>query len=458
MDTVAKRTIEELIELLVAEQWRVERAAGWTQARAKYGTEEEWRRDFVSSARRRHRELYLEGQVTQEEEPGRNLSQGDSQECRTGTGAAGFAHEVETDAELAFYDPGETTYDQATFITRSLAEAQSRAALEAAQQNVSLEDVVPRPDFELPRHYIWTIQSLGLPIPLGKFGQPFLKGWAWENFNPLRLWQSVGTETRVVRGDELWIRLAREAIRLPFEYRSHAQRIVVSEAHRVQPAGWVTKVLPREGEVAEVDVWHLCVNNALYMPLAVRRQYTYCARSDTLYREWDAADLGIYVVMRSCGPEGETKKEKREKKEKHRREGGTGVEKSLVAQWTVLVRNAVMWAAERWDGSEESIFEHLLTCGFARDRMLRGGDVHDYVLRMKELDEKLVATKDVVEAERERRGDSVDPKGVMARAKCLMELACERVPAGRPIVRCKVKDNDPIGQELRKGLMRSGRT
>ncbi|EJD42786.1 hypothetical protein AURDEDRAFT_168030 [Auricularia subglabra TFB-10046 SS5] len=392
-----------------------------------------------------------------------SVSQGVEEKRESGAGTGAIARPLDGDGDLAYYDPDAATYEQLTFISRALVKSQEEDECAA----------LPEANFDLPKHYIWTLESLGLPIPLGRYSQPFFTGSAWEDFNPMRLWQAAAGEPRVTKGEELWVRLAIDAARLPFEYRSHAQRIVVSEAHRVQPPGWTRKVLPLPGDVGEVDVWHQCVNNALYMPLAVRRQYSYCRQSDTLYREWDAADLGIYVILRACGPEGETKKEKREKKEKHRRGVESGAEKSVVAQWTSLVREAVLWGAKNeqqtpetahtgprryaGDGSPRSIFEHLLQCGFERQRMAATGDVYGYVVRTKELDEKLLQLKDKVEAVGDGHGRALEPKEVMARAKCLMELALPRIAEDRPIVRCKVKDGDPIGRVVREEMSKSRR-
>ncbi|EJD32783.1 hypothetical protein AURDEDRAFT_178120 [Auricularia subglabra TFB-10046 SS5] len=147
-------------------------------------------------------------------------------------------------------------------------------------------------------HFIWSVEEYNTPIPLGRYGQPHLESSAWEDFNPIRLWKEVGG-SKVERGDSFWVRLALDAWRLPFEFRSNAQRIIVSEAHRFKAAGSTRFVLPLDGEVPEVDIWHQCVNNALYMPLAVRRQYSFDPKTKALYREWDAGDLGIYLTMRA---------------------------------------------------------------------------------------------------------------------------------------------------------------
>ncbi|EJD47302.1 hypothetical protein AURDEDRAFT_163515 [Auricularia subglabra TFB-10046 SS5] len=168
------------------------------------------------------------------------------------------AHDIE------FFDPDVASYDQADFIRRGM-----DAELALASKRREALRALPEPSFHVPPHFIWTMEQYNLPIPLGKFGQPSWPGSAWEDFNPLRLWAD-GDDGRVSRGDPLWIRLALDAIKLPFEFRSNAQRIVASEAHRFTASGCSKPVLPLEDEAPELDVWTDCAHNPLCMPVAVR--------------------------------------------------------------------------------------------------------------------------------------------------------------------------------------------
>ncbi|EJD37354.1 hypothetical protein AURDEDRAFT_129544 [Auricularia subglabra TFB-10046 SS5] len=217
-------------------------------------------------------------------------------------------------------------------------------------------------------------------------------------------------------------------------------------------------VLPMEGDVAEVDLWHQCVSNALYMPLAIRRQYTLDKARGILYREWDAGDIGIYIVMRACGPAIESQRVRK----KRRGEGNTEI-KSVGANWAELFRAAVLWGCDsslrvegefsrprQYSGPEtpEAVYMHLLRCGFTRDRMAKGGDVYEYAFRLKRLDTEFRERKSRIESS----GELGDAKSIVARVKCVMELKEPRIPPGRPVVRCKVTEKDPLAKELMREL------
>ncbi|EJD51498.1 hypothetical protein AURDEDRAFT_159232 [Auricularia subglabra TFB-10046 SS5] len=367
---------------------------------------------------------------------------------------------IETRSTLEGYFDGDAgTYDQLSFVQASVVEntmwrsAAARTLAEASARRTS--------------HFIWTMEEYNTPVPLGKYGQPYFKDSTWEDFNPLRLWKDI-SPGRVTKGDELWVRLAVDAAKLPFEYRSDAQRIVVSEAHRVKVVrdGVSRFVLPVDGEVAEVDIWHQCVNNALYMPLAVRRHYSYDRKTKQLFREWDAGDLGIYVIMRACGPEGEKRREKEKRKQ------GEGDRRSVAASWTEQFRRAVLFAVRgplnegpagsaehtrprryQGDENEAAVYEHLLRCGFSRERMEAGGDVHAYAKRMEGLETQFQELRAVLVGEGGTE-DGLDSKDLVARAKCRLELRGDRMDSGRPRVRCRVRAKDPLGQELIKELTR----
>ncbi|EJD35668.1 hypothetical protein AURDEDRAFT_175247 [Auricularia subglabra TFB-10046 SS5] len=213
--------------------------------------------------------------------------------------------------DFAFYDPEVAVHDQRQFIEQSLAAYLTLASKQHLAPSALSEQGLPDPP--LPP---WANDRYSFSVSLGKFGQPSWPGSAWENFNPLRLWDNVDGGI-IHRGTPLWIRLVEDAVKLPFESRSNAQRLVVSDGHRFIPRGRRKPVLPLDGNAAELDIWSLCAQNAVSMPLAVRKQYAYHRPSRTLYREWDAADVGIFLTIRSCSPPSEAKEAKR-KREKSR--------------------------------------------------------------------------------------------------------------------------------------------
>ncbi|EJD34128.1 hypothetical protein AURDEDRAFT_176822 [Auricularia subglabra TFB-10046 SS5] len=350
------------------------------------------------------------------------------------------------EANLAgeFFDGDTGTYEQKGFVMRSV--------FENADWREGRSIALRRPT----AHFIWTVEQYNTPVPLGRYGQPHLEESSWEDFNPMRLWKEVG-DGRVNRGDALWVRLAHDGSRLPFEFRSNAQRIVVSEAHRLKAPGSSRFVLPLDGEVAEVDVWHQCVNNALYMPMAIRRQYSFDEKKRLLFREWDAGDLGIYLTMRACGPDMERRRgRERKTEEAHPTKYGTG-------SWTELFRRAVLSGEKeesgveveyskprRYNGPDEpsEAFKHLRSCGFAAERMEVGGDVWEYARRLEVVDGEFLALRgQLVE-----QASGMDTKDIVAVAKCQMELRGDRLPAGRPVIRCKVREKDPLGKQMIKEL------
>ncbi|EJD45731.1 hypothetical protein AURDEDRAFT_114037, partial [Auricularia subglabra TFB-10046 SS5] len=207
--------------------------------------------------------------------------------------------------DFAFYDPEVAAHDQREFVEKSVAKERALAVKQRGAPSALSE-----PCFTVPPHFTWTADLHNLPFPLGKFGQPSWSGSAWEDFNPLRLWDNIDGGI-IHRGTPLWIQLVKDAAKLPFEFRSNAQRVVVSDGYRFVPRGKTKPILPFDGEVAELDVWSLCAQNAVSMPLAVRKQYAYHQASKTLYREWDAADMGIFLIMRACSPGKEGKEAKK---------------------------------------------------------------------------------------------------------------------------------------------------
>ncbi|EJD42843.1 hypothetical protein AURDEDRAFT_126208 [Auricularia subglabra TFB-10046 SS5] len=202
-----------------------------------------------------------------------------------------------------------------------------------------------------------------------------------------------------------------------------------------------------DGACRNVVVAWLDDNAAFFDPEAAtyNQQYTFDRSSQTLYREWDAGDIGVYLIMRACGPEGEKKRGK----EKRKRDGDG--QRTATANWTELFRRTVLWGGEQSSGAEmeiaafsrprryegeedlQSIWRHLATCGFAKERMRKGGDVHDYALRMAVLDEEFQEVK--ARVEKEQKSGSGEGRDIVAAAKARLELAAERIAPERPLGR-----------------------
>ncbi|EJD52228.1 hypothetical protein AURDEDRAFT_120743 [Auricularia subglabra TFB-10046 SS5] len=236
--------------------------------------------------------------------------------------------------------------------------------------------------------------------------------------------------------------------------------------------GWRKPVLPLDGEAPELDLWADCAHNPLCIPIAVRRQYAYHKSSDTLYREWDAADLGIHLILRACTPPPLKEAQNSAKAESF---GNIGGEMNRRRTWTERVRQAVEWANNNqttWrnksvgggtrgpdiqyskprpymgKGDEEDVFRHLASCGFHVDRLLQPGDVYAYLKRGQELEKKLKEHKKQVKEESGLTDESL----IVARARSLLEAERDGVPAAHPIVRFKVKASDAVAREHLKAL------
>ncbi|KZV91967.1 hypothetical protein EXIGLDRAFT_693200 [Exidia glandulosa HHB12029] len=266
--------------------------------------------------------------------------------------------------------------DDASYYDDALVQVVEHANLNVAMQNID-KTTLPQVNWNSPTKYDFMIQATNLPIPLGQFNQPFLPSWAWENFDPRRLWHSTVNGAYVAPGSELWQRLALEASSLPFECRSPAQRILVCVAHLFVSSPKDAPLLPAcPGETPEPNFRLLLQTNARYVPHGVRRRYR--VQDDILYTEWSVADVGIYLRIQMCKNT-----------------------KSKV-KWPDLVRKAVLWGRKQdrarlesvprtyhapgpYKGNESSdseVFEYLASCAFTVEQMVGDrGVVYNYVLR-----------------------------------------------------------------------------
>ncbi|EJD44818.1 hypothetical protein AURDEDRAFT_124923 [Auricularia subglabra TFB-10046 SS5] len=82
---------------------------------------------------------------------GRDMSASEGVEEKTeiGTGTGAIARALDGDGDLAYYDPDAATYEQSTFISRALVKSQEEDEFAA----------LPEANFDLPKHYIWTLDT-----------------------------------------------------------------------------------------------------------------------------------------------------------------------------------------------------------------------------------------------------------------------------------------------------------
>ncbi|KZV80147.1 hypothetical protein EXIGLDRAFT_705784 [Exidia glandulosa HHB12029] len=266
--------------------------------------------------------------------------------------------------------------DDASYYDDALVQVMEHADLTVAMENID-KTKLPQVNWNSPTKYDFMIKATNLPIPLGRFNQPFLPGWAWEDFDPRRLWHNTINGAYVAPGSELWQRLALEASSLPFECRSPAQRILVCVAHLFVSSPQDGPLLPAcPGETPEPNFRLLLQTNARYVPHGVRRRYR--TRDDVLYTEWSVVDVAIYLRIQMCKNTKSTVK------------------------WPDLVRKAVLWGRQQdreqlesvprtyhapgpYKGNEQSdseVFEYLASCAFTVPQMVDdNGVVYNYAMR-----------------------------------------------------------------------------
>lgn len=245
--------------------------------------------------------------------------------------------------------------------------------------------------------YTLTRRKGNVPVPVGKFGQPFWPGSAWEDFDPRRLNEEKMKEKGricefVAVDSELWEFLVMDARSIPFRYRSWSQRRLVSYALRVD------KVLTA-AERQEPDVLAMCRFNPLGLPFPIRRQYRHDDQTDTFYVEYDVGDLDLHCLLKIMGP---AKRKDRSYQEQYGR-WLRGVDR-VVLSW--LPNNLETAKALKIDDTLNhnkmycdydlallpneqvpgSIYQHLRSCGLSLRRLLEGGDFHDYIKRSRHME------------------------------------------------------------------------
>ncbi|KZV89778.1 hypothetical protein EXIGLDRAFT_721081 [Exidia glandulosa HHB12029] len=205
------------------------------------------------------------------------------------------------DPQVAFEDLlHEVGYDSVAQDAANAAKLSTHDAIDAHIE--SLRSVVGAThsrglDRVLLMHFVE--DGAALPVPLGKEGHPFYKGWAWERFRTHRLVKEKCADPRdyVSPNHPLFKKLAIEASELEFMHRSATQRDVVSIALQV-PALKASLF----STVPEPDVLEMCKTNATLLPAAVRRQYFEDVAGDAVYTEFCVHDLTLYILLHCAGP------------------------------------------------------------------------------------------------------------------------------------------------------------
>ncbi|EJD34964.1 hypothetical protein AURDEDRAFT_175959 [Auricularia subglabra TFB-10046 SS5] len=290
---------------------------------------------------------------------------------------------------------------------------------------------LPTADSSRPSAYILYQASSGfrVPLPVGRYGNPFLKGWLWGEIDSRRLFGATERQGRILNNSKHFKQLAAEAVQLPFAFRSMAQRLVVSWALRNQ-------TLPLPGWAKEVDILFECKHNPNQIPFSVRRQHSISATTSTIYTEWDVLDLDCYLVYRAARPKVQTS----------RARGGDDR-----LDWPAVVRAAITFgtrcssdclARERQpeysdgpqaysgSGHPAHVFEHLRRCGLHEERLTSAeGDFRLFMDRYAAVDAERRALQAQFRATYGKTGQDKEQAWIDA------HRACPAIPEGRPVLR-----------------------
>ncbi|EJD33818.1 hypothetical protein AURDEDRAFT_177113 [Auricularia subglabra TFB-10046 SS5] len=295
----------------------------------------------------------------------------------------------------------------------------------------SLDDLLrswPAADPTRPSAYILYHATNGfhMPLPVGRFGNPFLQGWLWGDIDSRRLFGATECQGRIDNDSREFKTLAAEATQLPFAFRSMAQRLVVSWALRNQ-------TLPLPGWTKEVDILFECKHNPNRVPFCVRRQPSASKSLAVIYTEWDILDLDCYIVYRAARP----------RIQSSRSRGGGGE-----LDWPAAVRAAIAFGIgsrmeqgnineyrngpQPYSGSGEpgDVFQHLVRCGLHEDRLIRPeGDFRLFMERYAAVDDE----RKVLQAQfRTTFGKAGQDK---EQAWIDGHRSCPPIPDGRPVLR-----------------------
>ncbi|EJD34047.1 hypothetical protein AURDEDRAFT_176892 [Auricularia subglabra TFB-10046 SS5] len=351
-----------------------------------------------------------------------------------------------------------------------LNEADADHALAAAEQDQlmthdnfiarsldSILDMLPAANLRATmRQTLWDFTSgYQLPMPLGRYGHPHLKGWSWGEVDPRRIFKDSQSGARLTKDSDEFKRLAQEAVTLPFAGRSVTQRVVVGWAH-------CDGILPMPGWHAEPDIMHEARMNPSKVTTAVRRQNSVNRAKCLMYTDWDLADLECMLLIRMSRPENvaralrQTVQVGNEWKDrvwdalvygwgKRKKAWGNDGEDSVFANFTPVQEYENGPQAYTGDSGAASVFTHLRRCGFGLTRLVGKKDcahVEDtemgaYMTRLRKHEERRQALMNELAAKH-----GCDAKDVNRNVKNLYlsaNVEFERIPEGRAIVRTCTK-------------------
>ncbi|EJD40806.1 hypothetical protein AURDEDRAFT_170223 [Auricularia subglabra TFB-10046 SS5] len=292
------------------------------------------------------------------------------------------------------------------------------------------------------REDCWQMTNGGYaPLPLGKFGQPFCKGWLWGEIHPRRVFKDSYTGEKIARDGDDFRQLAYEAVQLPFSCRSVTQRVVVGWAHN-------DGILPVPGWRAEPDIMFQCRSNPDKVAFAVRRQNTVDKWKPTVYTEWDVIDLDCNLLLRLARPESLTQKDRKKKGE------NKDESKNKASDWMEWVWAALVYGAKsrldyvnveeyptgpcayEGNGNVHEVFLHLRRCGFALERMTHESGV----VTKSELGAYVARYRNIIDQQKnllKQLDEMYGPKRALAteREYLSANTKLEGLQPGRPIVR-----------------------
>ncbi|KZW00062.1 hypothetical protein EXIGLDRAFT_762156 [Exidia glandulosa HHB12029] len=280
----------------------------------------------------------------------------------------------------------------------------------------------------------------GLPLPKGRYNQVFCKGWAWEDFDPRRLWVDRPSGPKVNRDSQFFGDLAREAAQLPFVFRSLSQRLVAS-------MGIAHKHLPVEGYGKEPDIVTQCRCNPDRVPPEIRRRYTVDKSTKQIFLEWSAWDIDCHIFLSASRPAGTTSKSRAKR---------TDADFKPTKPWPLMVWEAMKYVREfpyliehdtdegykypkpyQGDGHPLDVFRHLRKCGVHPRRMLyEQGDFFDYVWRRNDAHDEMQKLLGQLDAALAKEDKSVSQD--LKRAWVASRMQYEDVSEGEPVMRVKM--------------------
>ncbi|EJD33427.1 hypothetical protein AURDEDRAFT_177488 [Auricularia subglabra TFB-10046 SS5] len=334
----------------------------------------------------------------------------------------------------------------------------SDAARQLAREQLIAKTAVA--EYGLRFNYVlllWQENGAWLPAPVGRFGQPYWKGSSWEDFDPRRLFDK-GRSDHVAPTSQQFLELAQDASLISFAFRSATQRQVVSLA------------LQRGKDFInsnEPDIVSTCRINPARLPPAIRRHYRRGSTDSVFYAEYDAADLGNYIMASMSGPQKKQDGLPRGDYQEQKRAWLQQLE-ACVLDWLPgcahhlpdpeqCAAEVQPWGTDvdlvnRRLGDNDlcaMIWRHLTANGLPRRSLLSGGDFYDYIRRGRVMEQERQNLSDIYDgrlAGEKRTNQELKRRWIADR------LPYEPVPAGLPVVRVRlVKEKvDTLAQKYRE--------